>query len=416
MKTIFTLLLTFLTITGFAQRKFVPGYYITKQGDKVEAQINDQNWDRNPTFIEVSNGADVVRLGLDELSGFGLSTGDVYDAYSVEVDKSPTKINLIEVNSQPVIVRETVFLKAIVKGAASLYYLKDNNAKEHYYIQKGEEEPAELIYRTVKFQSEDKFSYNKLPIYRGLLSATLTECPEATEKISKLPFMQSAFEGLIVSYNQCVSGSAGTYQATKEGIKWNIAATGGLTYTSLKFTSSDSHSLTNGDFNGANYTIGLTALANLPRGRGRWAIQGDLLLKPFKAEDTYSYYSVGSMINIMQVTTTFDMSYIGVNTTVRYRLMDGKIRPYLNAGIANNFVVLESNNQKTKSEGSGDTQERKPLSEIRKHEQALVFGLGIEMNKLTAELKMENGNGFSPYKGLKSSRNSFAFLLGYNLW
>jgi hypothetical protein len=416
MKTIFTFLLTFLTITGFAQRKFVPGYYITKQGDKVEAQINDQNWDRNPTFIEVSNGADVVRLGLDELSGFGLSTGDVYDAYSVEVDKSPTKINSIEISSQPVIVRETIFLKALVKGAASLYYLKDNNAKEHYYIQKGEEEPSELIYRTVKFQSGDKVGYNKLPIYRGMLTAKFTDCPAATEGISKLAFTQKDLVEQFEGYNLCVSGSAGTYKAVKEGIKWNIAATGGLTHSTLKFTSSDSHSLTNGDFNGANYTIGLTALANLPRGRGRWAIQGDLLLKPFKAEDTYSYYSVGSIFNTMQVTTTFDMSYIGVNTTVRYRLMDGKIRPYLNAGIANNFVVQESNNQKTKSEGSGDTQERKPLSEIRKHEQALVFGLGIEMNKLTAELKMENGNGFSPYKGLKSSRNSFAFLLGYTLW
>ena len=415
MKTIFTLLFTFLTITTFAQRKFVPGYYITKQGDKVEAQINDQNWDRNPTFIEVANGADVVRMGVAELLGFGLSTGDVYDAYSVEVDKSPTKINLIEVNSQSVIVRETVFLKAMVKGAASLYYLKDNNSKEHYYIQKGEEEPAELIYRTVKFQAADKIGYNKLPIYRGLLTAKFTDCPKATEGISKLAFTQKALVEQVESYNLCVSGSAGTYKAVKESIKWNIAATGGLTHSNLKFTSSDSHSVTPGNYNSTSYTFGVTALANLPRGRGRWAIQGDLLLKPFKAEDTYRYSSVGSMFNTMQVTTTFDMTYVGLNTTVRYRLMDGKIRPYLNAGIANNLVVQESNKQISKSEGSGTTQERKPLSEIRKHEQALVFGLGVEMNKLAAELKMENGNGFSPYINLMSNRKTFAFMLSYNL-
>ena len=416
MKTIFTLLLSFLTVASFAQRKFVSGYYITKQGERVEAQINDQNWDRNPTFIEITKGSEVMRLGVAELTSFGLSTGDAYYAYSVEVDKSPTKLNAIEPNSQPIIEREMVFLKAIVKGAASLFYLKDANAKEHFYVQNGDEEPAELIYRTIKHESEGKSGYTKLPIYRGMLSAKLTDCPKVTQDVAKLPFTQKALKELLENYNLCVSGSTGTYQAVQLGTIWNFSVAAGMGNTSLSFSSAEHKSLTNADFNSTHYLAGVSALATLPRGRGKWAIQGNLFYRPLKAESESIERSITSNENYTRTTTSFDMAYLDVNAMVRYRFLDGKLRPFLSAGLSNNLLVSDNSKQTvfTKFYTSENTRERKPLEETRKHEQALLFGLGVEMKKLAAELKMENGNGFSPYSGLKSSRNTFSFMLSYN--
>ncbi|MBC5991315.1 outer membrane beta-barrel protein [Pontibacter cellulosilyticus] len=415
MKACFTLILTILSITVFAQRNLVPGYYITKSGEKVEAQVNDLNWDRNPTFVEVMKDGKLQRLGMADIQGFGISSGDMYDVFVVDVDKSPTKLNDIKPNSQPLIERDTVFLRAVVKGAASLYYLKDENAKEHYYIRKGDEQPAELIYRITKYESNGKMGYTKLPIYRGLLSSTLTDCPDVTNKLSKLNYNRKSLSDFVEAYNQCIGTNGFVYKSYDEGTKWNIAVTGGLTYSTLKFSGSESRSLYNGKYNDTNFTLGVTALVTLPRGRGKWAIQGDLLYKPFKAEDSYSYNSIGSIVRYTHETVKFDLGYVGLNTSVRYRFLDSKVKPYLNAGIANNLLIYESNSQQITYQSFEDIDEKKPLDEMRKHEQALLLGVGVELKKLAAEVKLESGNGFSPYVGLKSARNTVSVILSYTL-
>ena len=417
MKTTFTLLLALLAFTTFAQQNFVPGFYITHQGEKVEVQINDQNWDKNPTYIKITGSSGITRLSAADIKGFELSTGDVYEAYVVDVDKSPTKLNDIQPNAQPIIERDTVFLRAIVKGAVSLYYLRDNDAKEHYFFSKGKKDPVELIYRTVRFNVEGKTGYSKLPIYKGILSTELADCPNVSGKIEQVGYNLRSLRELITDYNQCVNGSKGDYIASEEGIKWQFAAIAGLSYGTLAITAKDKEALSEPTFKGANYTYGVSVLAILPRGRGKWGIQNEVMYKPLQFEGTHEKQGNSVSQNIHTRTkTTFDMAFVGLNTLVRYNILNSKVKPYVVVGVANNFLISDNSIQEeyTKFYSTETNTVKKPFESVRKHEQALILGAGATISKFAAEFRIESGNGFSAYRGISTIKNTALFQLSYN--
>ena len=418
MKTTFTILLIFLTSFAFAQKNFVTGHYITPDGEKVEAQINDKNWEKNPSYIEISQNGDIIRLAAADIKGFVLSTGDVFEAFIVDVDKSPTRLNQMVPNAQPVIVRDTVFLRAILKGPTSLYYLRDENAKEHYYFRKGESLPEELINRTKKYDDGVNSGYLKLPFYRGQLTAHLTDCPEVSRKIERLGYTREALEDIIGTYNRCLGSTTGEYTASEEKISWDIMALAGVSINSMNFESKDFKALTRSEFSQSGYTAGISMLATLPRLRGKWAVQGDLMYRNFSAEGSYTERSSPSAENYTITDTKFDLCYLGINAAVRYKIFDGKLQPYIKAGFSNSFIVSDNSTQRVfrKFYSSETTRNQKPLNEFRKYEQALQLSAGMALNRLSAEVRVERGNGLSPYEGLKSARSSFMLLLGYTLF
>lgn len=421
MKTTFTLLFLLFAYTAFAQQNFVTGYYMTLQGEKVDVQINDQNWDKNPTFIEVMReGGDtknIQKITAADVKGIVLTSGDVFDAFVVEVDKSPTDFKLIQPGSQPLITRDTVLLRAIVKGVTNLYYLKDENAKEHYYISKGDDVPVELINRIARHKDETITGYVTLPIYRNTLSTYLTGCQKVSDQLETVSFKLKVLKNLVTEYNQCVSTKDGEYLATEEKIKWEIGGIVGVTYTALSIQSTDHKPLTEPAFSNAGYTIGASVTAILPRSRGKWAIKNEVMYKPLKFDGTYEEGVNDDRGIYTKVTTNFDMGYVGINSLVRYRLLDAGVKPYLIGGIANNFMMIDNNNQVVyrRFYATENTKEQKPIESIRKHEQALIVGVGFSLHKLAGEIRLERGNGFSPIANMKTSKNTTTLQLSYTL-
>jgi len=159
-------------------------------------------------------------------------------------------------------------------------------------------------------------------------------------------------------------------------------------------------------------------LATLPRLRGKFALQGDLMYRNFAAESSHTERSSHTEESHTITDTKFDLGYLSFNTAVRYKLLDSKVQPYIKAGISNSFMVSDKSNQRVfrKFYSSETTRDQKPLGEFRKHEQALLLSAGLIFNRLSAEVGVEKGNGLSPYEGLKSSRTSFTFLVGYTLF
>lgn len=127
MKTFFTLFLLFTFTSAFSQKNFVPGYYLTHKGEKIEGYINDLNWNKNPTSIEFKNDVGSLTtqtLRIQDIKEFSVSSGDVFYSFVVDVDKSPRKLQFIELNAQPVITRDTVLLRTLVKGRNEPLFIK----------------------------------------------------------------------------------------------------------------------------------------------------------------------------------------------------------------------------------------------------------------------------------------------------
>ncbi|MCP2044204.1 PorT family protein [Pontibacter sp. HSC-36F09] len=422
MKTTLTLILLLTCTLAFGQKKFVAGQYVTHQGGTVQVHINDQNWKRSPTFIEVKQdlvSSNTQRLGVGEIKSFVLASGDRYEVHVVDKEKSVTKVGSNYIyDSQSSIVRDTVFLRALVKGRMSLYTLNEPDAQERIYIQKEGEAPVELVYRSIIKRAGGKSGLVKLPVYRGMLTARMTDCQDLINKISKVAFKPSALKSLVQDYNMCASGNEGDYVAAEEKIKFNVYALGSVSYTSLNIHGHPNKALSETDFTGMGYTFGSSFVATLPRSRGKYALIGELLYKAYRTEGTFQHVNTHTEQVYTEYTTTFEMSQMAINVLGRYRLLDKGIQPYINLGISNSFILNDKSRQLvyTPSSSTGNNKEGNPMaSSIRKHEQALLLGIGGEWKNVQTEIRLETGNGFSATEGVKTVNNTVTVLLGYKI-
>ncbi|WP_018477534.1 outer membrane beta-barrel protein [Pontibacter roseus] len=422
MKTTCTLILLLTCSFAFGQKKFVAGQYVTHQRDTVQVHINDQNWNRSPTIIEVKqdlSSTTTQKLGVADIKSFSLASGDRYEVHAVDKEKAVTKIGSTYVyDSQFSIVRDTVFLRALVKGKVSLYTLNEPDAQERIYIQKEGETPVELVYRAIMKSERGKSGLVKLPVYRGMLTAKMTDCPDLSNKISRVAFKPSALKSLVQDYNKCASGTEGDYVAAEEKLAFNVYALGGVSYTSLDINGHPNKALTEPEFTGMGYTFGTSFMATLPRSHGKYALIGELLYKAYQTEGTFQHVNPLTEQVYTEYTTTFEMSQLAINLLGRYRFLDRGIRPYVSLGFGNNFVLNDNSKQKvyTPSYTTDKNKDGNPMGNAtRKHEQALLLGIGGEWKRLQAEVRLENGNGFSAAKGVKTVNNSVGVRLGYRI-
>ncbi|MDO6391241.1 hypothetical protein Q4E40_13965 [Pontibacter sp. BT731] len=422
MKTTFTLILLLSCSLVFGQKKFMPGRYVTHQGDTVQVLINDQNWKRSPTYIEVKqdlSSTSTQRLGVADIKGFSLTFGDRYEVHAVDKEKSVTKIGSTYIyDSQSSMVRDTVFLRVLVKGRVSLYTLNEPDAQERIYMQKDGEPPVELVYRSIMKRSAGKSGLVKLPVYRGMLTAKMTDCQDLANKISKVAFKPSALKRLVQDYNMCASGTEGDYVAAEEKVNFSVYALGGVSYTSLNINGHPSRALNEPEFTGMGYTLGTSFIATLPRSHGKYALIGELLYKAYRNEGTFKHVNPHTEEVYTEYTTTFDMSQLAINVMGRYRLLDKSIRPYISLGVGNSFIIHDNSHQEVYSPSypTGNREGGNPMANVmRKHEQVLLLGIGGEWKRVQTEVRLENGNGFSAAKGVKTANNSVTLRLGYKI-
>jgi hypothetical protein len=104
-----------------------------------------------------------------------------------------------------------------------------------------------------------------------------------------------------------------------------------------------------------------------------------------------------------------------LNNSLRFKYPIGKAYIYLNAGISNGFAITETNDiKKEKKFWDIETIEKdKAITDTRKYEQGLIFGLGSKFKKYSIEMRFERGNGMSKQTSLKSSTLRYYFFLAY---
>lgn len=411
------LLLLFVCASALGQGKFEKGYYITFQGDSVSTYINNEDWMRNPEAIEVKKdpaASAANKLTLQQIKRFGFIGGDTYETFAVDVDHSPLNLNNIMVDAPPTIVRDTVMLRSLVEGPVNLYVYTDRASKTHFYVQKGGEEPRELLYQRVKRTVNDEVTHMTLELYKGLLHVYFDACEDVKKRVDRVDFKQSQLQALVTAYNGCVNPSSVTHEVQKEKGHFRLGFIGGFSAASFAFMSGGTYdALVETDFSGGNATAGLALDYVLPRAHGKWTIANEVMLKPYSAEGHYEYRASDNNFEI--VDTELKFVYVGIHNMLRYALSTGAIRPYINVGIANNLMVSENGEQQVHKKTYSIERKftRKPLEEYRKYEQALLFGAGVSTNKLAAEFRAERGNGFSPYVDISVNKRAYTLQLTY---
>lgn len=212
-------LLTIMVIScsvgiGFSQ-SFVPGVVITTEGDSLKGFIRDYN-NRTPReiiFKKNESESEGVTYTPQQIKGFVLhGSGERFISTNIDVDKKPVDLTRLESDRYPKFVKSWVFIKLIAGGKASLYYLQDESAKEHYFLQVDGGRIEELQYivymSTANMQTE-------WPVFTEQLKQKLNGCEKAAN-YSSTRYTASSLKKVVSTYNQCFANSSNYTEAKQK--------------------------------------------------------------------------------------------------------------------------------------------------------------------------------------------------------
>ncbi|OON69109.1 porin family protein [Hymenobacter sp. CRA2] len=388
-----------------AQSDFRPGYIVQPAGDTLRGEVDyrgAQRSSRLARFRPSASGA-VTEYQPEQLRGYGFPGSRAYESHEVVADSSNR--------------RQRYFLEVLAVGKASVYSLRDEKDREHYYLSLGTEPVAELVKRTVRVKDADGRMFDQeQPIYRNMLAAAFSACPDVQGHLSKLPFSSGALAGAAARYNECMSGSVmkggSVRQRPKAHATFTVTAGAGTSTLTIKESAYSS----DGEYKGSlKPVVGLGMNFSIPAVSEKLSFQ---LEGQYHAQSYNLYSSWGTSTSPAPASQKTSFSYVRVPVLLRYSLQRGLVRPYVQAGITLGMALEKETDLRL-----FPTYHLETLAidnSIRRFEQAFAGGVGVRIGregarKLSVEARYERSNGFSTVVGTSTTVARIFGLLSYDL-
>jgi len=337
---------------------------------------------------------------------FKIENGNWYFSFSDSIESSSLRMDALSEIKAPQKIKDTAFVRALVLGKASLYYLKDRNEREHFLLQKNGGSIVELYYKKYLYISDNGTFTGDVPTYKGQLIQSLSDCEAITSTMATLALDYSAkdLSSLIKDYDKCV-GSAIIYAETKEKWKFKISPEVGVNVSKLSSKSSDKSLILNGWIFGPElgYVAGIGFDAIIPRNRGKWSIYNEAMVRNFKS--TNSDYKPPLEVK-------FDVIYFKIASTIRYHFVNGEVHPFLEVGMTNAFALKDSDPANF-NYTNYNANDYSFVGAFRKYEQGVTTGFGAIYKSFSFQSLLEISNGMSQITGLKTIFKTGYFEVGY---
>lgn len=154
-------------------------------------------------------------------------------------------------------------------------------------------------------------------------------------------------------------------------------------------------------------TAGL--FAELKFAKVKWlSIRNDITHRKYDAESGDYYNGVGATHAFGSVTA----SYLKYSLSFRAALSKTTLQPFLTAGVSPSLLLSQRNQFLI---DYGVTQQRQPLlDKTKSFELGFYGGAGVNYDRFTAEVRVENSNGLRPSE-MKSPVSSVYMMLSYRL-
>ncbi|MCG8326176.1 MAG: PorT family protein [Chitinophagales bacterium] len=381
-----------LYVPSIAQKDYKPAYIVTSVNDTIDGYINYQNWKRNPRKIRFkkAENSKAQAYGIDQLLAFEVG-GDVYQKYIINTEASSLAIDYLDTKKEPLLRKDTGFVRAILLGEKSLYEYIDRGDKTNFYI---EEADTLTLLGYKKYREEGPMGENFIKennSYKGQLAYYFRDCFDLQPKINKTTYKLNSLKSLFTEYYKC-SGDTPSFKGKTGKVSIGSGILLGISRTELNFSSSYGNSiLTELDYDpSTNIAIGCFVNFVLPRANKKWSIVNELLYHSFAMQEE---------------NTSFDFAYLKLNNLLRYSYpVNENLRFHINAGISNGIAIKSDYDIAPFST---------PLQ--RKHEQSYVFGIGTKYKNWSIDARYERGNGMSEAVIYKSEVSRLYCIIGYQL-
>ncbi|MCH4822102.1 PorT family protein [Gramella lutea] len=403
MKKTLNLVFAFIFLNTYSQSDFESGYFITETGEKVDCLIKNLDWRNNPDGFsyKLSSDSEVKNAGI-ETKEFGIYDGTRFERHRVSIDISSDFLQSLSNEKGPEFREDTLFLKALVKGEASLYLYKGENLIRYFYAI-GDQGVKQLIYK--RFKRNDKIARNssfKRQLYNDLNCGSLN-----SDKVAGLDYEKKDLVAFFVEYNECTDSEYTLFESNKERDAFNLSIRPGLQMQEIKIANSRDHEAY--DYGSqVNFRLGVELEYIMPFNNDKWSI----ILEP-----NYQYFNSEDEIEVDNVyggilRTKIDYSAIEIPLGIRhYLFLSEKSKLFANIQYVWSFPE-DTEIEFTRADGS-DLKSLK-ISSTRN----IDIGLGYNLlDKFSAEVRYHFGKDImGDYVFWESDYSSFSVIVGYNLF
>lgn len=335
-KALLLLTLAFTCISSFAQINFEPGYFINNDGIKTQCLIRNAGWESSPVSFDykTAEGADTQTAALSTFTEFGVS-GYIFKRFTVNIDRASSDYDNMSLKKDPDFKQETVLLRVLADGKASLYSYKDTNLVRYFYSKNGSQ-PEQFVYKP--YRDGTTIGYNNS--FKGQLYKLMSDAKLDTEVYKNTDYDTKDLTTLFLKYNGATAAEIKSYTTTEGKTSFNIKITPGVS-----FTSSDINFMDDDD---ANYDLGTKPVFRIgaeaewvmPFNRNKWSVFIDPNYSSYKDSAKSTVVSAGN-----ESYNEWSISYqtLSVPLGVRhYIFLNNNAKIFINTAYQFNFVLNDS--------------------------------------------------------------------------
>ena len=404
-KNLIVLLLIVLSLNSYSQIEFEKGYIIYNGGNKENCLIKNVDWKNNPTEIEYKTlyTYKVKIATLDDILEFGIDNYSKYIRATVNIDRSSDNINLMSKNRKPDFEEETLFLKTLVEGKASLYEYTDSNLIR-YFFSLDNQPIKQLVYKPFR-TSDDLIRINEL--YKQQLFNNLKCLDIPLGKIKNLSYKKKELINIFVDYNRCKNSDFVNFNKKTKKDFFNLSVRVGLNRSSLSVQNWVSNSRDVDFDNELGLRIGAEAEFILPFNKNKWGI----IIEP-----TYQQYKSTKITNNSNVSggelvSIADYKSIEIPLGLRYYFfLKNKSKLFINVS----YIFGSSLNSTIAFNKKDGTNINSLEIETGNN---LAFGFGYNTNEYSLELRVQTAREvLNNYVYWRSDYKTVSIIFGYNIF
>lgn len=324
-QTLVIVLAFFLTISGYAQIDFEPGYYIDNNDQKVHCFIKNIDWKSNPSEFEYKMvGSDEPKtMNVTTVKEFGVNnTIHKYYSFTVGIDRSTEVTSGLGTDRTITVTEEQLFLRPLIEGKASLYVYEDRGIIKYFYkVDDGAVE--QLLYKKYKTNDNRIGEVNK---YKEQIWNNMKCESISMASVENIVYRKQSLIKLFGKYNACQNSEFVANEVNGDRNFFNMMIRPGLNKSSLFMANRVSKSRDTDFGSQSAYRFGLELEFVLPFNKNKWALIVEPTYHTFKDEEE----SPG-VNQFFTYDVTVDYTSIEIPIGIRhYFFIDSKSKVFLN--------------------------------------------------------------------------------------
>ena len=383
-KQVLLFLCLLLSQISFSKTEYIPGYIIDLHKDTIYGQIKYEDWyfNSDKIYFKQNKKFSASTFKPSDIAGFGIGEKRFVSAV-VQKEISPYKDSELQNDPALHLLLDTVFLQTLFEGEKPLYLFKDLDEKENFYIKEDSTYSLLLHKIYVAYEPNRKEFHNMR--FLGQLYRYFWDDTSLQEEITSTTYTRLSLEKLFKTYLKNQNAKS-IYQNEDNKLSTEYSVLAGASVTMVNYE----NVLVEAGFGpSTNFTGGFSAEMAMSGLLHDFSFYNELMFSSYKLDryvNSY-YFSVDRAI--------FDFQYLRLNTLIRFQ-------PswfFINAGISNGYCIKNYSTL---------------FTDVRRYEFGFVYGAGMKYKNYSLEVRLENGDGMSPYIGIYSETKRCLVLLGYS--